>query len=170
VKRLVSRGDLNSPWGLALAPGGFAPFSGKLLVGNFGDGLIHGYGRFSGRPKDTLLDEQGQPIQIDDRWALRFGTDTTGGEHTLLFSAGINDENPRSRSPSPRAPLAPESPRSALAWTLRSAEPGIESQSVISTGRSKAPIVTSAPEGHPAPRRLWSVSRLCSRRSGRMRR
>ena len=92
VKRLVSGGDLNSPWGLTLAPGAFGRFSAKLLVGNFGDGLIHGYTRFSGQPKGALLDEHGQPIQIDDLWALRFGTDTTGGERTLLFSAGINDE------------------------------------------------------------------------------
>ena len=92
VKRLVSGGDLNSPWGLTLAPGAFGRFSAKLLVGNFGDGLIHGYTRFSGHPKGALLDEHGQPILIDDLWALRFGTDTTGGERTLLFSAGINDE------------------------------------------------------------------------------
>ena len=92
VKRLVSRGDLDSPWGLALAPGGFGPFSHDLLVGNFGDGLIHAYDLPSGRPDGALLDEHGQPIQIDDLWALRFGTDTTGGEHTLLFSAGIMDE------------------------------------------------------------------------------
>jgi hypothetical protein len=57
-----------------------------------GDGLIHAYDLFSGRPDGALLDEQGQPIQIDDLWALKFGSDTTGGEHTLLFSAGINDE------------------------------------------------------------------------------
>jgi uncharacterized protein (TIGR03118 family) len=92
VKRLVSRGALNSPWGLALAPGGFGPFSHKLVVGNFGDGLIHAYDPFSGKPLGALLDEHGMPIQIDDLWALKFGTDTTGGEHTLLFSAGIMDE------------------------------------------------------------------------------
>ena len=34
----------------------------------------------------------GNPIQIDDLWALKFGTQTTGGTNTLLFSAGINDE------------------------------------------------------------------------------
>jgi uncharacterized protein (TIGR03118 family) len=92
VKRLVSRGDLNSPWGLAVAPSGFGPFGGELLVGNFGDGLIHAYGLFSGRPHGALLDEQRQPIQIDDLWALQFGTAATGGTGTLLFSAGINDE------------------------------------------------------------------------------
>jgi|SRR5579859_744013 len=92
VKRLVSRGDLNSPWGLAVAPDGFGPFGDRLLVGNFGDGLIHAYGLFSGRPLGALLDENRQPIQIDDLWALKFGTAATGGTGTLLFSAGINDE------------------------------------------------------------------------------
>ena len=92
VKRLASRGDLNSPWGLAVAPPGFGPFGGDLLVGNFGDGLIHAYGLFSGRPLGALLDEQRQPIQIDDLWGLHFGTAATGGTGTLLFSAGINDE------------------------------------------------------------------------------
>jgi uncharacterized protein (TIGR03118 family) len=92
VERLVSRGALNSPWGLEVAPRGFGPFGGKLLVGNFGDGLIHAYGLFSGRPHGALLDEKRKPIQIDDLWALQFGTATTGGTGTLLFSAGINDE------------------------------------------------------------------------------
>ena len=92
VKRLVSRGDLNSPWGLALAPDRFGAFGDRLLVGNFGDGLIHAYGLFSGRPHGALLDEHRQPIQIDDLWALHFGTAATGGTGTLLFSAGINDE------------------------------------------------------------------------------
>jgi len=41
--RLVSNGDLNSPWGLAIAPAGFGEFTSDLLVGNFGDGLIHAF-------------------------------------------------------------------------------------------------------------------------------
>ena len=93
IERLASRGDLDSPWGLAEAPAGFGPFGGRLLVGNFGNGLIHAYGLFDGDPHGALLDEQHQPIQIDDLWALKFGTATTGGTGTLLFSAGINDEN-----------------------------------------------------------------------------
>jgi uncharacterized protein (TIGR03118 family) len=92
VKRLVSRGDLNSPWGLTVAPAGFGPFGGKLLVGNFGDGLIHAYNPASGLPGGALLNEKHQPIQIDDLWGLTFGTAATGGTGTLLFSAGINDE------------------------------------------------------------------------------
>ncbi len=92
AKRLVSRGDLNSPWGMAVAPQGFGPFGGDLLAGNFGDGLIHAYGLFTGMPLGALRDEHHQPIQIDGLWGLLFGTAATGGPGTLLFSAGLNDE------------------------------------------------------------------------------
>jgi uncharacterized protein (TIGR03118 family) len=93
VRRLASGGSLNSPWGLALAPDGFGRFDGRLLVGDFGDGRINVFGRFSGDFADQLRNEQGQPITIDDLWGLHFGTRATGGRHTLLFSAGINDEH-----------------------------------------------------------------------------
>ena len=92
IERLASRVDLDSPWGLAEAPAGFGPFGGDLLVGNFGNGLIHAFGLFSGVPRGALLNEQRMPIRIDDLWSLKFGTATTGGTGTLLFSAGINDE------------------------------------------------------------------------------
>jgi len=92
VERLVSRGDLDSPWGLTVAPKGFGPFAGKLLVGNFGDGRIHAYGLLSGRPDGTLRGRHHQAITIGGLWALQFGTATTGGTGTLLFSAGPNGE------------------------------------------------------------------------------
>jgi len=92
AKRLVTRGDLNSPWGLALAPAGFGPFGGALLVGNFGDGLIHAYALGSGLPLGALRNQQHQPIRIDGLWGLLFGTAATGGPGTLLFSSGPNDE------------------------------------------------------------------------------
>src|SRR6266568_3491354 len=38
IRRVASKGQLNSPWGLALAPGDFGFFSGDLLVGAFGSG------------------------------------------------------------------------------------------------------------------------------------
>ena len=44
LRRLISGGALDSPWGLAMAPAtGFGNFSGALLVGNFGDGRINAY-------------------------------------------------------------------------------------------------------------------------------
>ncbi|HTC74757.1 MAG TPA: TIGR03118 family protein, partial [Edaphobacter sp.] len=36
-------GNLNAPWGLAIAPTTFGVFGGALLVGNFGDGIINAY-------------------------------------------------------------------------------------------------------------------------------
>ena len=48
--------------------------------------------QFSGHFLGELRNAQNQPIDIDHLWALTFGTATTGGTGTLLFSAGINDE------------------------------------------------------------------------------
>ena len=40
IRRLIKRGKLNSPWGVAIAPAGFGRLTGALLVGNFGNGQI----------------------------------------------------------------------------------------------------------------------------------
>src|SRR2546429_9996537 len=50
LRRVASRGRLNSPWGVALAPADFGAVSGGLLVGNFGDGHINAFDphRFQG--------------------------------------------------------------------------------------------------------------------------
>jgi uncharacterized protein (TIGR03118 family) len=93
VERLASRGALNSPWGMEIAPDTFGPFAGKLLVGNFGDGRISVFDPF--RPQHflgQLRDEHHRAIAIDGLWALRVGTAGTGGTGTVLFTAGINDE------------------------------------------------------------------------------
>jgi uncharacterized protein (TIGR03118 family) len=99
-KRIATRGLLNAPWGLALAPEGFGKFSGHLLVGNFGDGRIHAYDlkrcllheRFHGRRR-TLLATDGKPLTIDGLWALQFGNGASAGPATtLFFTAGPNDE------------------------------------------------------------------------------
>ena len=54
--RLVSRGRLNSPWGMTIAPQGFGKFGGQLLVGNFGDGRINVYDPTTGRFRGVLRD------------------------------------------------------------------------------------------------------------------
>lgn len=92
LKRLVSQGQLNAPWGLVLAPRHFGGFGGDLLVGNFGDGTINAYNPRSGHFEGQLTNEDGNPIQIDGLWALRFGNGTFGTPDGLLFSAGIGDE------------------------------------------------------------------------------
>jgi uncharacterized protein (TIGR03118 family) len=88
LHRLVSRGDLNSPWGLTLAPSTFGRFAGKLLVGNFGDGRIHVYDPMSGRELGTVLGANHRPLAIDGLWGLIPGDATAGGPDAVWFSAG----------------------------------------------------------------------------------
>jgi len=91
---LVSAGVLNSPWGIAIAPSTFGDFSGTLLVGNFGDGLIHAYNATSGALQGTLADLKGNPIAIPGLWSLNFGNGGNGGDKsTLYFTAGISGPN-----------------------------------------------------------------------------
>jgi uncharacterized protein (TIGR03118 family) len=93
VKRLVSRGKLDSPWGLAVAPSGFGKFGGDLLVGNFGDGRIHAYDPSTGQFRGEFTKRPGHPVIIDGLWGLSFGNDHAAGpSSTLFFTAGVNDE------------------------------------------------------------------------------
>ncbi len=90
--RLISAGDLNSPWGLVVAPSSFGGFAGDLLVGNFGDGKIHAYDSVNGTEAGTLTNTDGNPIAINGLWGLRFGNGTFGDPGALVFTAGIADE------------------------------------------------------------------------------
>ena len=92
LRRLVTRGALNSPWGLVLATRHFGQFSGDLLVGNFGDGFIHAYDPASGALEGTLTNGDGNAIQINGLWGLLFGDKAAASRNTLFFSAGIADE------------------------------------------------------------------------------
>jgi uncharacterized protein (TIGR03118 family) len=93
IRRLVSQGALNAPWGMALAPAGFGKFGGRLLVGNFGNGLIHAYDSATGRFVGTLKDPGRRPIQIDGLWGLAFGNGFANQPvDTLFFAAGPGDE------------------------------------------------------------------------------
>lgn len=91
VRRVASRGPLNAPWGMAIAPSSFGPLAGALLVGNFGDGTINAYGPhgFMG----TLRGADHKPIVLDGLWGLLQGNATAGGADALWFSAGPNDES-----------------------------------------------------------------------------
>ena len=93
VRRLISHGRLNAPWGMAIAPEGFGDLGGALLVGNFGDGHIHAYNAKTGRFLGTLRKGNGTPITIDGLWALMFGNGTTASPTSLLFSAGPDEES-----------------------------------------------------------------------------
>lgn len=94
ARRLISGGDLNSPWGMALVPSGFGPLSHKLLVGNFGDGRIHAYEPRSGAQLGQLHDAAGEPLVIDGLWALVVGpkAHARDKDDRLFFTAGPDDE------------------------------------------------------------------------------
>jgi uncharacterized protein (TIGR03118 family) len=93
VKRLVTRGQLNSPWGLALAPASFGRFGGALLVGNFGNGKINAYNIKNGARLGELRGTNNKPIAIDGLWGLRFGNGNAAKTGELLFSAGPAGES-----------------------------------------------------------------------------
>jgi uncharacterized protein (TIGR03118 family) len=93
VGRLVSGGDLNSPWGMVQAPAGFGDFGGALLVGNFGDGKINAYDPTTGRQLGTLSSSPGHPVVIDGLWGLGFRTGPAGVDrNALYYAAGPDDE------------------------------------------------------------------------------
>jgi uncharacterized protein (TIGR03118 family) len=95
IARVASRGLLNAPWGLAVAPRSFGRFAGDLLIGNFGDGKIHAYSSFFGIffRDGTLRGPDHNPIVIDGLWALRFGNGAAAGPTgTLFFTAGPDEE------------------------------------------------------------------------------
>jgi uncharacterized protein (TIGR03118 family) len=93
IRHLISGGPgspLNEPWGLALAPKQFGQFSGKLLVGNLGNGWINAFSPRSGKFVGTLLGTNGSPIAIDGLWGLNVGNSAFGGSKSIVFSAGPN--------------------------------------------------------------------------------
>jgi len=89
IKRLITGGELNSPWGLARVPEHehFGKFDDEaLLVGNFGDGQINAYDVHSGAFIATLLRRTDQPLEFNGLWSLFFF------DRKLYFTAGIVDE------------------------------------------------------------------------------
>jgi uncharacterized protein (TIGR03118 family) len=93
LRRVASRGALNAPWGLALAPTSFGKFGGALLVGNFGDGTINAYGPLTGRWLGSLRDSSNKRIRVDGLWGIQFGNGILGQKtNQLFYAAGPNDE------------------------------------------------------------------------------
>jgi uncharacterized protein (TIGR03118 family) len=96
VARVAQRGQLDAPWGLAMAPASFGRYGGDLLVGNFGDGQINAYAAGVGgwHHDGTLRTADGNKLVIDGLWALEFGNAGSNGDpSTLFFTAGPNDES-----------------------------------------------------------------------------
>ncbi|WP_215404161.1 TIGR03118 family protein [Janthinobacterium sp. JC611] len=93
IKRLVSGGALNAPWGMALAPADFGTASNMLLIGNFGDGKIHAYDPDTGEAWGALRKADGAPLVIDGLWGIAFGNGLNKQPvNTLFYAAGPDDE------------------------------------------------------------------------------
>jgi len=91
LRRFASRGSLNSPWGVTRASFAFGRFSGRILIGNFGNGRIGAFnndGTFAGE----LEDADGNPLAIDGLWTLTLGGGRGSSSDSLYYAAGPNDE------------------------------------------------------------------------------
>ena len=94
LKRLIQHGQLNSPWGVAMAPHSFGELADSLLIGNFGNGQINAYDPKTGRFIAKMRNPHGQSIVIDGLWSLRVGDGNSNGgvANTVYFTAGPNGE------------------------------------------------------------------------------
>ena len=93
VSRFASAGPLNAPWGIAVAPAGFATLQGQVLVGNFGDGTINAFmpnGTSLATSTGPLMNSAGQPLAFAGLWSLVFGNgDSDKPVDTLFYTAGF---------------------------------------------------------------------------------
>jgi uncharacterized protein (TIGR03118 family) len=96
VRMAAVGGPLAAPWALALAPAGFGPFGGDLLVGNFSFSsmandidVFDSNGNFVG----TISINVGIGNTKGGLWSLGFGTGgSNGSPNTLFFTDGIDGE------------------------------------------------------------------------------
>jgi uncharacterized protein (TIGR03118 family) len=92
ISRLItdpSGTHLDSPWGLAIAPAGWGPLAGDLLIGNNGgDGTINAYS-LGGTQLGQITLNGGGLFSEQQLWGLTFGNGGNGGSPNILyFSAG----------------------------------------------------------------------------------
>ena len=93
LRRFATRGRLNAPWGIAMAPATFGAFANDILIGNFGDGAINAYDAASGEFKGQLRGTNHRALQLDGLWGMAFGNDLNNQpKSTLFFAAGPDDE------------------------------------------------------------------------------
>ncbi len=91
LKRLTQGPPLNQPWGFAVAPKNFGPLSNTLLISNnTNSGTINAFNAITGQFVGTVKDVNGNPIVIDQLWAIEFGGGAAadGATNQLFFTAG----------------------------------------------------------------------------------
>jgi len=94
LQRVATRGALNAPWGIALAPAGFGRLGGALLIGNFGDGHINAYNPITNAFLGSLRGANHRPIEIFGLWGIAFGNGLAGQSvDSLFFASGPGGED-----------------------------------------------------------------------------
>jgi uncharacterized protein (TIGR03118 family) len=90
--KLVPGKYMNEPWGIAKAPSNFGAFSGDILVGMTGSGVIAAFSPTTGQFLGVLKTSTGATIANPGLWAIYFGGGSTlnGPTNWLYFNAGIN--------------------------------------------------------------------------------
>jgi len=92
VRRFVTAGPLNAPWGIAQASANFGPFSNDILIGNTGDGIINAFDPTTGRLVGKLTDGDGKDINDVGLHGLAFRADGFADPNTLFFTAELSSE------------------------------------------------------------------------------
>ena len=106
IQRVASRGSLDSPWGVTVAPAGFGQFSGALLVGNFGNSHVNAFDLRTGKFLGQLTGPNGKPLVLNGGfqntttpgdtkglWTIAFDNGVSNGQtNAMYFTSGINDE------------------------------------------------------------------------------
>jgi uncharacterized protein (TIGR03118 family) len=100
VSRIATGGNLDSPWGVAIAPANFGIFGGSILIGNFGNGMINAYDPVGLSFRGTLTDGGAKPLVYNALWELLPGGTTVGNStavsggdtNTVYFTAGLSNE------------------------------------------------------------------------------
>jgi len=90
LRRLITGGPLEGPWGMAIAPQDWGRFGGALLVSNEDGGWINAFDRHSGRFLGTVRDAGGQPIADDGTWGIAFGNGVIGTPEQLIVAVGAD--------------------------------------------------------------------------------
>lgn len=88
IKHLVSAGaQLNSPWGMAMAPANFGTLSGSLLVGSVADGTLHAYDPTTGSYRGSVGKADGSLLRTEGLWGFAFGNGVQSQAVNHLFYA-----------------------------------------------------------------------------------
>jgi uncharacterized protein (TIGR03118 family) len=91
LKQLTHGGNLDQPWGFAIAPNNFGVLSNTLLISNNDNtGAINAYNSVTGQFVGILRDDSGAVIHIDQLWGIAFGdgAGSNGNTNQLYFTSG----------------------------------------------------------------------------------